>query len=132
MAITTRRVKRAPEVLCLLFTADLTACALACITAALKLRPTWFAGGVSLAVSGALITYVIRNGSGHTGFEPWLLSVVFVTSLLVGFAAVFFRRSRTAAIVACAAGIVGLTLLFYLDRYGVLLRYDRWFQRGMP
>ena len=92
----------------------------------------WFAGVGSLAVSGALIAYAIRNGSGHSGFEPWLLSVVFVASLIIGFAALFSSRSRTAAIVACVAGIAGLALLFYLDRFNVLLQYDRWLQRGMP
>ena len=92
----------------------------------------WSAGAGSLAVSGALIAYTIRNGSGHTGFEPWLLSVVFVGSLIIGFSALLSSRSRTAAILACVAGIAGLALLFYLDRFNVLLQYDRWLQRGMP
>jgi hypothetical protein len=95
-------------------------------------RFVWFAGAGSLAVLGALIAYAIRNGTGHTGFEPWFLSVVFAVSLIIGFAALFSSRSRTAAIVTCTAGIAGLALLLFLDHFNLLLQYDRWLQRGMP
>jgi hypothetical protein len=92
----------------------------------------WCAGGASLAVASALIVYAMRNDSGHTGFEPWLLSLPFVSAFLLGAAGLITRSARRPALFASVAALAGLALLFYFDYCNVLLQYDRWIERGMP
>lgn len=93
---------------------------------------TWLAGLVSLAAIGCAGWYVFQNRSGHTGFEPWLLSAVFVPSGLLGVCGYFSGASRRASFVAGIAGLLGLGMLLYFDWGNILLSYDRWIERGMP
>jgi hypothetical protein len=92
----------------------------------------WFVTVSSLAAFAALTAYTIHNDSGHTAFDPWLLSLLFVPSLIIGSTALPFRRTRFPAILTLASAIAGLALLFYLDHFNVLVQYDRWIERGMP
>lgn len=92
----------------------------------------WCVALASLVLSVAIIAYAATNDSGHTSFEPWLLSPAFVASLFAGVPALFFRRTHTPGVVVCIAGVAGLALLYFLDHGNVLVQYDRWIQRGMP
>ncbi|MEP6672234.1 MAG: hypothetical protein ABJF10_23930 [Chthoniobacter sp.] len=86
----------------------------------------------SIAVLLALLYYKHGNDSNHTGFEPWLLSIVFVPTAAVGIAAVYRNSSRPLGIFACCVGIGCMVFLFYLDYFNILVQYERWIARGMP
>jgi len=86
----------------------------------------------SSAVIIVLLLYLCNNTSGHTSFEPWLLSVVFVPTLIMGIIALFFKLTRPNGMLAWRIAIIGLGILFLLDYFNLLVQYDRWVQRGMP
>ena len=86
----------------------------------------------SMAVLGLLVAYVAEKDSNHTALEPWLLTVVFVPTTLLGGVSAFNRDLRFAAAIAIGAGIAGMSCLAYLDITNTLLQYDRWIERGMP
>jgi energy-coupling factor transporter transmembrane protein EcfT len=68
--------------------------------------------------------------SNHTGFDPWLLSIVLVLTALVVVVALLRGASLRAGLFACVIGFGGLAFLFYL--VNVLVSYDRWLERGQP
>ena len=86
----------------------------------------------SAAVLAGIGFYLHGHDSNHTGHEPWLLLGVFVPTLALGIAALRSRRSRWVALLACLLGSGGIAFLLYLDRFNILLQYDRWLERGMP
>ena len=91
---------------------------------------SWLATISSLAVLTVLLLYMRGNDSNHTGFEPWLLSICFVPTAIIGVAA--FRRGSSwwGALLACCLGFGGMAFLFYLDYFNVLVQYDRLGERG--
>ena len=93
---------------------------------------TLLAALFSAAVLAGAWFYLHDHDSNHTGHEPWLLLAVFVPTLALGIAAFRSRRSRWAALLACLLSSGGIVFLLYLDRFNVLLQYDRWLERGMP
>ena len=87
---------------------------------------------LSAAVLAGIVSYLHGHDSNHTGHEPWLLLGIFIPTLAFGIAAFRRRCSRWAAALACLLGVAGIAVLFYLDRFNVLVQYDRWLERGMP
>lgn len=87
---------------------------------------------VSLSVTMLLLSYLRGKDCNHTGFEPWLLCIIYVPTAIVGFTALR-RGSRLSSVgLACFVGVGGMALLFYLDYFNVLVEYERWINRGMP
>ena len=84
----------------------------------------------SLAVLIVLLVYTHGNDSNHTGFEPWLLSIIFVATVSVGIAAFLYGNLRWGALLACCLGFGGMAFLFYIDHFNVLVQYDRLLARG--
>lgn len=90
-------------------------------------------GVVALAI---IAGYATLNNSGHTGWEPFTLFILFAPLAVLG-ATLLVLRKRFAGVVrpsavALAVGLAGMVLVFYLDRTNRLGQYDRWIQRGMP
>ena len=92
----------------------------------------WLAATASLAVLTVFVFYMHGNDSNHTGLEPWLLSIFFVPTLVVGIRAFVRGSSRWGALFALCLGFGGMAFLYYVDHFNVMLEYDRWIQRGMP
>lgn len=86
----------------------------------------------SLAVFTTLLLYMRGNDSNHTGWEPWLLSIFFAPTGIVGIVAFLRGSSRLGALLACCLGFGGIAFLFYIDHFNVMVQYDRWAERGMP
>jgi peptidoglycan/LPS O-acetylase OafA/YrhL len=91
---------------------------------------SWLAALGSLAVLTVLLLYIRGKDSNHTGFEPWLLSVVFAPTSLVGSAALLRGSSRWGAVLAVCLGLGGMAFLFYIDHFNVLVEHGRLGQRG--
>ena len=91
---------------------------------------SWFAAAGSLAVLAVLLLYMRGHDSNHTGFEPWLLSIFFVPTVIVGLAAFLRGSSRWGALLAFWLGFGGMAFLFYIDHFNVLVQYDRLGERG--
>ena len=89
-------------------------------------------GLLSAVVLAGVAFYLHGHDSNHTGHEPLLLLGIFVPTLALGTAAFRRRRFRWGALLACLLGGVGIVVLFYLDRFNILVQYDRWLERGMP
>ncbi|MEZ0273295.1 MAG: hypothetical protein ACAH88_00205 [Roseimicrobium sp.] len=90
----------------------------------------WLASVVSLAAIASVLLYLWENDSNHTGFEPWLLSIVFAPTAIIGVLSLVRDNPRLAALSASCLGIGGLVFLFYLDWFNVLVQYDRLAERG--
>ena len=86
----------------------------------------------SLAVLIVLWLYIRSNDTNHTAFEPWFLSIVFVTTVVVSIVDVVCGSSRWGAVLAFCLGFGGMAFLFYIDHFNVMVQYDRWTERGMP
>lgn len=86
----------------------------------------------SLAVLIVLSLYIRGNDSNHTSFEPWLLSIVFVTTVFVSIFDFRHRSSRWASVLAFCLGFGGMSFLYCLDHFNIMVQYDRWIERGMP
>ncbi len=89
-----------------------------------------------LAAVAGIVSYVLRNDSGHTGFSPYLALGVFIPASLAGLIQLQFLRTpgsaRRWAVMAILTGIGGICLLVYLDLSNTLLEYGVWCRRGMP
>lgn len=89
-----------------------------------------------LAAIAGIVSYTLRNDSGHTGFSPYLALGVFIPASLAGLIQLlFFRAPGSAkrwAVLALLTGIAGICLLVYLDLSNTLLEYGVWCRRGMP
>jgi hypothetical protein len=93
---------------------------------------SWVGGAVSASVICEVVAYIRASDSNHTSFEPWVLVVIFVPTLVVGFVAIWERRSVLAGVLALLIGVAGLAILTYIDRTNTMVQYDRWLSRGMP
>jgi hypothetical protein len=93
----------------------------------------WIAAVASCLTAAPLLWYLHQNQSNHTAFEPWLLSFVFVPTTIVGI--VHLSRTRRVTLsgaIAFVIGVLGFTLLIYIDQTNRMLQYERWLSRGMP
>ena len=93
---------------------------------------TWIGCASSLVVLSVTLLYLRGHDSNHTGFEPWQLSIFFVPTAILGIITFSRRLLRWGAVFAFCLGAGGMLLLSYLDRFNVLVQYDRWLERGMP
>ena len=93
---------------------------------------SWLSAIGSLGVLVGLLLYMRCNHTNHTGIEPWLFSVVFAPTAVLGVTALLRGNSPWGAILACGLGIGGMAFLFCLDYFNILVEYDRWCVRGMP
>jgi len=84
------------------------------------------------SVLAVLTAYWLTNDSKHTSFEPWLLLAVFIPGFVIGSTFCVVPSCRPSGAWTFIASLLGIALLFYLDRSNSLLQYDRWIQRGMP
>ncbi|HOP26879.1 MAG TPA: hypothetical protein PK907_11795 [Candidatus Sabulitectum sp.] len=95
-----------------------------------------FSSVAGVAAIAAIVSYVLRNDSGHTGFSPYLALGIFIPASLAGLVQLLFFRApgsaRRWAVVALFTGIAGICLLVYLDLSNTLLEYGVWCRRGMP
>ena len=93
----------------------------------------WVLSTLSGACLVGLMAYVVYNDSGHTGFEPRLLAVLFAGTAAASLLVWWKRRRTTPAIVlAGLLGLAGCGTLLYLDQTNALVEYNRWIRRGMP
>ena len=93
----------------------------------------WLGATFSIAVASGLLSYMARNETNHTAFEPWLLSAVFVPTGIAGICLVVrVRRFAFVAIVAVVVSATGMGLLYYIDHTNRMLQYERWLSRDMP
>ena len=93
---------------------------------------SWLAAVGSLAVLTVFLLYMRGNDCNHTGLEPWLLSIFFVPTGIVGIAAFLRGSSRWGSLLAFCVGFGGMAFLFYIDHFNVMLEYGRWIERGIP
>src|ERR1051326_3592190 len=83
---------------------------------------TLAAAATSAWVIYEIFAYIHSSNSNHTSFEPWLLVIVFIPTVVFGVVAIGRRF--------VAAGL--LAVLTYIDRTNTMVQYDRWLSRGMP
>ena len=82
----------------------------------------------------AAFSYLVINKSGHTSFDPYILLIIFIPSILISSYYIFSSDKfiSVIAILSIATGLTGIILLMYLDFTNSLLQYDIWIKRGMP
>jgi len=102
----------------------------------LLLLGLWSSVAVGVIAVALIAGYAARNGSGHTGWEPFTSFILFVPLAIVG-AICFSMRHRFAGIArpgvcALVVGLAGVALIITLDRTNRLVQYERWIQRGHP
>ena len=96
----------------------------------------WLMTLFALCLLLGVIGLALQNESGHTGWEPRLLLLIFTPLLLAGL--LTFRRDEAASALvwpvrtASLIGLLGVLLIGYLDRTNSLVQYERWLERGMP
>jgi TctA family transporter len=93
----------------------------------------------ALGTSAGLVTiftivwYTIQNDSGHTGFNPYNCLVVFLPLIVLGVTGLLSRKapifSWKSGLAPLVVGLVGVSLLIYLDVSNTLLPYDVWARR---
>lgn len=93
---------------------------------------TWIGCASSLLLLSVTLLYLRSHDSNHTSFEPWQLSIFFVPTAILGIITFSRRLLRWGGAFAFCLGAGGILLLYYLDRFNVLVQYDRWLGRGMP
>jgi hypothetical protein len=92
---------------------------------------TLAAAATSAWVIYEIFAYIHSSNSNHTSFEPWLLVIVFIPTVVFGVVAIG-RRFVAAGLLAMLIGASGLAVLTYIDRTNTMVQYDRWLSRGMP
>jgi hypothetical protein len=98
----------------------------------LRLSLMWLGIATSASVLTLLVQTVCSHDSNHTGFEPWLLAVVFAPTAALSVLAIRARTSIPVAIFAGLLGVGGIGYLIYIDSTNRLVQYERWIDRGMP
>lgn len=86
---------------------------------------------ISALVLAEIYSYIGASDSNHTAFEPWLLVIVFVPTVVLGLLSLR-RNSVVAGVLALLVGLAGIATLTYIDRTNSMLQYDRWLSRNMP
>jgi hypothetical protein len=93
----------------------------------------WIASSLSGVSLVGLLAYANANDSGHTGFEPYFLAVLFAATGVISLLAWWTRKRITPAIAFTGVlGLAGLVAVIYLDQSNRLVQYERWLRRGMP
>ena len=77
----------------------------------------------SLLVLGALILFVLTKDTNYCGMSPWVLSLVFVPTLVVGVRAMLRSGPHLPSNVAVLSGAIGMSYLYYLDHTGRMISY---------
>lgn len=80
-----------------------------------------------------MLLYIIINDTNHTGIE-FLLMYVPLGLTLIASAFIFGRDDHTnkLALAACACNIIALTFFCAVDKFDIMVQYNRWLERGMP
>ena len=84
---------------------------------------------LALIIIITLWLYVLKNNSGHTGFNLNWLYLFFIPLTLFGIIKI---KNNKLAITSIFLGILGIGSLAYLDKTNTLLQYNIWVERGMP
>jgi hypothetical protein len=84
----------------------------------------------------ALLIYTAQNHSGHTGLNPYHAITAFISLGITGLIYLLTIRclgyQRWLSVSAILIGLLGVTVLVWLDRSNTLLQYEVWIERGMP
>lgn len=89
----------------------------------------------SLIVFNVLVAYIRENTMTLVGFEPWLFTLIFLpTALLGGWLGLkgVESKRRWVGWLACLAGCGGMAFLYCLDHFNILVEQERWAKRQPP
>lgn len=82
---------------------------------------------------GLMVLYIIlQKGCNHCGVELMLTLVPLSIAALVAIMAVASQEKKRAARIALTLNILAIIFFISIDRFNVMVQYDRWLERGMP
>jgi uncharacterized membrane protein len=82
----------------------------------------------------AAVTFLAysRHPSNHWGADVRWTYILGVVGVAYGFFLLVKAEHKTHSVVAIAASLVFVGLIYSADKFNVLVQYERWVQRGMP
>jgi hypothetical protein len=74
--------------------------------------------------------YCMTNNSGHTGFNPVIVSFLFTPVVFIGIWGCMKNKVVMAARLSVVVGLSGFVLGFFVKYSGIMNQYGAWLQSG--
>lgn len=86
-----------------------------------------------LLCMGLMVLFVIGKGHcNHTGGEILMILLPLGLTMIVAIMTVISKNQKKAARIALALNILAVIFFIGIDRFNIMVQYDRWLERGMP
>jgi len=95
----------------------------------------WLIVFIASFIIFAVLYYTLQNRSGHTGFPLHYLYYFYVIIFFIGFLplVLLIKKNRMlikVSVLAITSSIFGLFLPVYLEKFELLMEYEKWLKNG--